>query len=101
MDRSNLRVVYVNRQIREDKHIFSHSDGDLREQIGSEWELDDLRQDVERLLETFGRGVLNQADPNQYPCTLTCAQTASSIVLDRRRLSRYPVRHRRLFRPGY
>ncbi|KAL2752665.1 hypothetical protein ACRALDRAFT_2029843 [Sodiomyces alcalophilus JCM 7366] len=55
MDHSNLRVVYVNRQIREDKHIFSHSDGDLAGRTASQWELDDLRQDVERLLETFGQ----------------------------------------------
>ncbi|ROT35885.1 3',5'-cyclic-nucleotide phosphodiesterase regA [Sodiomyces alkalinus F11] len=55
MDRSDLRVVYVNRHIREDKHIFSPSDQDLGELTTSQWEHDDLRQDVERLLESFGR----------------------------------------------
>lgn len=54
MDRSNLRVVYVNSQVREDRHVPTPSDPVEEVSPNYGWESEDLKQDVELLQDSFG-----------------------------------------------
>lgn len=64
MDNATCHVVYVNRQVRQDRLIRNDANhANLPNGVATDEEIGDIQRDAALLLETFGEGMHNQFGP--------------------------------------
>lgn len=58
MDRPICHVLYINRNVRQQRVIRAHRNGfeELDDDATVDWKIDDIGEDIQPLLDTFGDG---------------------------------------------